>query len=68
MAPWQAWGSGLTLTHAGAQTRLIYQGDKLAAELTLDDRQLTLQRLAVNGMSAPVVMQGKLTLAPGSTC
>lgn len=65
VAPWQAWGGGLTLTHTGAHTRLVYQGDKLTAELALDDRQLTLQRLAVNGMSAPVVMQGKLTLAPG---
>ncbi|MBT9433206.1 hypothetical protein JZM24_15755 [Candidatus Sodalis endolongispinus] len=66
VAPWQTWGGGLTLTHTGAHTRLVYQGDKLSAELALNDRQLTLQRLSVNGMPAPVVMQGKLTLAPGA--
>lgn len=66
VAPWQAWAGRLTLTHAGPSTRLAYQSDKLAAELALDDRQLTLERLSLNGAPAPVVLQGKLTLAPGA--
>ncbi|CAK8738224.1 hypothetical protein SODG_001923 [Sodalis praecaptivus] len=56
------------MTHSGPSTRLVYQSDKLAAELALDDRQLTLERLSLNGAPAPapVVLQGKLTLAPGA--
>lgn len=68
VTPWQAWAGRLTLTHAGPSTRLAYQSDKLAAEVALDDRQLTLERLSLNGVPAPapVVLQGKLTLAPGA--
>lgn len=67
--PWQVWAGTLKIHHRAQQTELNYHGDKLAADLRLQGRQVTVDNLRIQALPGqpPVRLQGQLTLAPGGT-
>ncbi|WP_213992366.1 YdbH family protein [Sodalis sp. dw_96] len=66
VAPWQAYGGELQLAHRRNDTELRYLGDALAADLHLEDRQLTVNGVTLYDPAGKqwVRLQGSLGLSP----